>query len=261
MVEVIEASVIAQELKAKVNNLQLLKCQLLDNYDRMHNYSTLKESQIKDVYSYGKKVVIELDTQLIVISFGMTGKIVFDKRIHNHVQFTTTELEFYFNDARRFGFIDVVESIEKDKFFATKMGPCLYSRIERWFGKYEWRNILKPKLLRRKIIDILTDQKVIAGIGNYLVSDILYLSKISPLRIGNTLTKREIDRLRRKTLDRLLSSKAAGGFTIQDYETPDGNIGIYKPLIYGRDADDLGNEVVHVTKGNRTFHYVESIQI
>ena len=58
-------------------------------------------------------------------------------------------------------------------------------------------NFYKEQLSKKKYQDkpigiVLTDQKFIAGIGNYLRSDILWLSRINPFRMVKDLTDEEI---------------------------------------------------------------------
>jgi formamidopyrimidine-DNA glycosylase len=48
---------------------------------------------------------------------------------------------------------------------------------------------------RRQIKRILTDQKLIAGIGNAYADEILFEARLSPFRYAHTLTEEEIDRL------------------------------------------------------------------
>lgn len=47
----------------------------------------------------------------------------------------------------------------------------------------------------KRISSFLTTQKIVSGLGNYLKSEALYYSKISPLRKVSTLTEREIEKL------------------------------------------------------------------
>lgn len=48
---------------------------------------------------------------------------------------------------------------------------------------------------RRQIKRILTDQKLIAGIGNAYADEILFAARLSPFRYAHTLTEEEVDRL------------------------------------------------------------------
>jgi formamidopyrimidine-DNA glycosylase len=52
--------------------------------------------------------------------------------------------------------------------------------------------IKKEKNLHKPIGNVLMDQKIVSGFGNYLRADILWMSKINPFRNVSTLTDGEL---------------------------------------------------------------------
>lgn len=58
--------------------------------------------------------------------------------------------------------------------------------------------VLRGALARRRPLKrLLTDQTVLAGIGNAYADEILFAAKLSPVRYGHTLTPEEVERLGR----------------------------------------------------------------
>ena len=153
-----------------------------------------------------KYIVIDLDNGLSLIwHMGMSGKIkISDKRPeipdkHDHVIFETAAGCVVYNDARRFGLLTYCKTEEL-----------------------------------RKIV--LLDQSVICGIGNIYASEILFLSRISPLRPADKITRPETGILIKNTRAVLEKAIAAGGSTIHDYKRPDGSLGYFQNMhcVYGK---------------------------
>jgi len=145
----------------------------------------------------------------------------------------------------------------------SNIGPCLKCALneETWFTTEEWKKIFKPKLLRRKMCDILIDQSIIAGIGQYLMVEILYYSGIHPKRIGNTITNDELELIRINTQKVIKLSYQHNGFTLKDFLSPSKKPGLYPAAVYGKKICPQGYKVVKekLTNG-RSIHFVAELQ-
>lgn len=225
--------------------------------------------------AHGKKVIIELESNhLIIASLGMEGRFQYEEGNHSNIRFNISnnitisnknEDDFclYFDDTRYFGKIDIIESIKEENYFSN-IGPCLLKHAlteDTWISSEEWRNLYRPKLLKRKICDILLDQTIVAGIGNYLMAEILYYSGIHPKRIGNTITDEELEQIRISSHKVVKLSYDYGGFTLKSYLSPSKNPGLYPPAVYGKKIDSYGYKVIRekLTNG-RSIHYVAEFQ-
>ena len=196
----------------------------------------------------------------------MNGKFLYEEGKHSHIRFDIedeTPFSVYFDDTRYFGKIDIIKSINEQKYFSN-IGPCLLKRAlneETWFTTDEWKKIFKPKLLRRKMCDIMIDQAIIAGIGQYLMVEILYYSGIHPLRIGNTITNEELESIRINSHKVVKLSYDHNGFTLRDFLSPSKKPGMYPAAVYGKTADPLGNKVTkEKLKNGRSIHFVAELQ-
>jgi formamidopyrimidine-DNA glycosylase len=96
----------------------------------------------------------------------------------------------YYYDSLSFGTMKIVNSkIELEKKLNT-IAPDIMDKNTTYdvFKK----QILKKNNLNKVIGIVLMNQKVISGIGNYLRSDILWLSRISPYRKISDITEKEL---------------------------------------------------------------------
>lgn len=167
--------------------------------------------------------------------------------------------ELYFNDIRNFGTLKFsTNKKELDKKLES-IGPDVLKNEIDWQG-FRNRFINKPN---KTIAELLMDQSVISGIGNYLKAEILYSSKISPHRIISDITNEEWHMLYYHSHVNTERSYRMGGATIATYRQPDGKEGLYNRrfAVYNQDTDPLGNVVVkETTADKRTTHWVPTIQ-
>ena len=229
------------------------------------------------VRSYGKKVLIDLDSgYIIIISLGMAGRLQYFPGNHSHVRFDLCDCEIkgsfrimrnffslYFDDSRYMGGVDVISNFGMSLYFKD-IGPDLLQLAldeKTWISFETWLEIFtKKKLMKRKICDVIMDQSLIAGIGNYLRSEILYYSRINPDRTVETITNEEWDRIRISSHKIIMLSYSYGGFTIKTFISPDGKPGMYPAAVYGKSHDSLGNSVIKMNIKSRNVHWVPAIQ-
>ena len=92
-----------------------------------------------------------------------------------------------YNDPRRFGFFKILDNkLELKKYF-NKFGPEAIS------ANFNFQYI-KNKFLNKKknIKSFLLDQNFVSGIGNIYANEILFLCKLSPLKIVNKISDKEM---------------------------------------------------------------------
>ena len=139
-----------------------------------------------------------------------------------------------FNDARRFGAMDLMASATADAH------PLLASLGPEPFGN----DFNEPYLLARlkgratPIKSALLDQRLIAGLGNIYVCETLFRARISPLRLAGSLKKAAVTALVpiiRTVLDEAI---AAGGSSLRDFRQADGELGYFQKQfhVYGREG-------------------------
>ena len=79
------------------------------------------------------------------------------------------------------------------------------------------------------------DQTFVSGIGNIYANEALFMSKINPLRLSNSLKKSEIKKLILCVKNVLKFSILKGGSSIKDFKNTSGKIGDFQNFfkVYG----------------------------
>ncbi len=214
----------------------------------------LFEGRIIKVRRFGKVLSMDFaNGHSALIHVKMTGQLIYQgpnkkdkkplsKKVvggvpgkHTHVIFQLDRGGIlYFNDYRKFGWIDVVrsENIAKHKFI-KKLGPEPLGKLNiRLFEKIVSSTSRQIKLL-------LMDQSKIGGVGNIYANDALWLAKINPKKPADKLSVKEIERLFVSIEKVLKEGLKRGGASELAFVTPDGQDGKYQKyfLVYGREGD------------------------
>ena len=110
----------------------------------------------------------------------------------------------------------------------------------------------KPKM---PIEELLSDQKLlVSGIGNYLKSEILYESKIAPIREITNISKAEWKLLYKNA--RKISTKMTKALAYKNIEVYESSMHVYM-----KKQDSLGHKVeTYSNKNGRTVHWVPDVQ-
>ena len=116
------------------------------------------------------------------------------------------------------------------------------------------------KTPRRRIGEILLDQTVLAGVGNYMRADVLYLARVDPRRRVEKLSDSELKRIYRSIKTIADNSYRSNGTTISTYQDVYLHQGHYEPIVYGRKTDAKGRVVKTMKVGSRTIWWVPSVQ-
>jgi len=138
----------------------------------------------------GKNCFLELnDGQVLVLHFGMTGDVDAYRDDHDAPRFTRVALHLAdglrvaFVDPRKFGRIRLVESVAQYQ-KAKRLGPDALDVTAEHL-----QAVLGPK--KAMIKPLLLDQSITAGLGNWIVDEVLFQARINPKRRANTLTSKE----------------------------------------------------------------------
>jgi formamidopyrimidine-DNA glycosylase len=162
------------------------------------------------------------------------------------------------NDARRFGSLDLIATDELQDWPPFKaLGPEPLD--------------LDPRELQRRLAGrtaaiklLLLDQRIVAGLGNIYVCEALYRAGIHPKRAGGSVSLRRLERLVRAIRDVLGEAIAAGGSTLKDFASPDGELGYFSKAfaVYDREGRPCGcgGTVRRFVQGGRSTFYCPRCQ-
>lgn len=193
----------------------------------------LKGRTFKEVKRRGKYLIFTFDTDLIMLShLRMEGKFIEvlkggeDSR-YAHVIFVLEDgRRLCYDDSRQFG---KMELSTKDTYLKTKsmlnVGPEPFEiNVDEYY----------KKVIKRKapIKLVLLDQKLMSGLGNIYVDEVLYLSNINPLTPANTLTKEDITLVVKESIAVLNNAIKAGGTTVRSYAPAQGVSGNFQVQLH-----------------------------
>ncbi len=204
-----------------------LRFPLPDNFAKR-----LQGRRIVRIARRGKYILVHLDgEEVLLCHLGMTGRLVVTNGAagplepHDHVIFRTdTGDEVRFNDARRFGIMDLVPAAALDRHRLLEgLGP---EPLSNDFNGPALAERLKGK--HTPIKAALMDQRTVAGLGNIYVSESLFFAGLSPRRMAYTVQGGRAERLARAIRDVLTRAIEAGGSSLRDYVQTTGESGYFQ---------------------------------
>ncbi len=198
--------------------------------------------RIETIGRRAKYILFHLDQgEVLLCHLGMSGRMVLVDRPdqplarHDHIVFTTDDgWEVRFNDARRFGAMDLIDAARLDQHWLLKdLGP---EPLGNGFNGPVLADKLAGK--RTPIKAALLDQKVVAGLGNIYVCEALFGAGLSPRRLARSVQGRRAERLVAAIRDVLRRAIEAGGSSLRDYVQTDGELGYFQHhwAVYGREG-------------------------
>lgn len=235
----------------------------------------LEGAIIKKVSRRAKLLIVELDNGWSMLAhLKMTGQMIYQKTTDYGLQATVkdkyTHVVFYFtdgnrllfNDLRQFGYLKLVKSDElQDYFIKEGFGP---EPLTKDFTLADFEALLLKKPSAR-IKQFLMDPRVIAGIGNIYADEILFFSRVHPLRRVNSLKKIEIKKIYegiKKILELAIQLK---GTSSNDYLDAFGRKGSFakKLKVYGREGEKCvkcRGRIIRIKLGGRSAHFCPACQ-
>jgi formamidopyrimidine-DNA glycosylase len=179
---------------------------------------------------------------------------------HRRITFNFDDADpIYFSDIRNFGTLKFVKS---EDLLQKKLASLGTDILMEDMSDQLFRTKIKNRA-HKTLPEILMDQSVIAGIGNYIKAEALYISKLSPHRKAGSLTDDQISLLNKAIHSVIRDSYNSGGSTFRTYMDFNGAVGNFtdKLMVYGKQQDPLGNMVVsQETKDKRTTWWVPRVQ-
>lgn len=190
----------------------------------------LQEAPIVDIKRRGKYLLFDIGDDVIVSHLRMEGR-YFIKPLdqardkHEHLIFYFRDgSTMRYHDTRKFGTFDLVKKSELATFNPLQsLGPEPMDEsltIPYLYHKLHHKTIaIKTALL---------DQKIIAGLGNIYVNEVLFLSKIHPETPCQHLKRKHIAVIIESSKKVLLQAIEDGGTTIRSYTSSLGVTGRFQ---------------------------------
>lgn len=179
---------------------------------------------------------------------------------HDHMVLTMADgTRITFNDARRFGMIDLIRAGESHPLLA-KLGPeplgdGSLGLVEAFRGR------------RAPVKQVLLDQRRVAGLGNIYVSEALHRAGIDPRRAAGRIAAPRIAALEGHIRDVLTDAIAAGGSSLRDHRQASGELGYFQHSfrVYDREGQPCprpgcGGTVRRIVQGGRSTFFCPTCQ-
>ena len=187
---------------------------------------------------------------------------------HDHVVFHMSNgATVTFNDPRRFGSMKLVPAP------SWMRNRCsVRSGRNHWEMSSTqrcWRRPARARRLRSK--PALSDQRVVAGLGNIYVCEALFRARLSPKRTASTIADRngKLNERAEKLVDAikavLKDAIEAGGSSLRDHRRADGSLGDFQAQFPGlrsgrRAAASCKGKIKRIVQGGRSTFYCPSCQ-
>ena len=213
----------------------------------------LKNQKIIEVRRFSKYLILSLsNNSYCLLHLGMSGTvhIIHTKKKniitnssfynsltlpkkHNHVEIIFENLKVIYNDPRRFGFFQIIrnENFLNKRFL--HLGP---EPFDLKFNQKYIYSFLRNK--KKCIKNFLLDQSFVSGVGNIYASEILFLSKINPIKKGNLFNKKDCKKILDNTKKVLLEAIHKGGSSIRNFKNTSGIKGSFQKdfKVYDREG-------------------------
>lgn len=211
---------------------------------------------------HGKFIYILLDggDSSIWSTLGMTG--YWSGRASNHARVCLSldnGADIYYNDTRSFGTLKWSQGRRRLAAKLKALGPDMLAEDV----SHERFQSAMLRKLKWTLAQALMDQSVVAGVGNYVKADSLWLARLSPHRKVDSLSLEEFEALNESIKRVLRTSYESLGATIKSYKGFDDESGGYGKMLfcYGRKTDEDGEEIIkEETRDGRTTWWVPTRQ-
>jgi formamidopyrimidine-DNA glycosylase len=275
MPELPEIETIKRYLEKDLIGRKIKDVKILNKKSFLGDKKKILNSKILKIERKGKMLIFKLNTDKrgsqrrlrrinsiglnLVFHLKLTGQLIFLNFLRNseikkytRVLFVLDKGFLIFNDARKFGWIKVLD----DKNLNNELSKIGKEPFDLNF-KYLKEIFSKTK---RPIKIVLMNQEKISGLGNIYANEALFLSKIHPLKPANKLKDDEIKNLLSAIKKVIKKAIKLQGTSFRFYVKPDESKGSYQEefLVYQRKDEKClrcKSKIKYVKIGGRGSFY------
>lgn len=223
----------------------------------------LKGAILEDVKRKGKYLIFIFDQEYLISHLRMEGKYHFASEYlpakHDHILFIWSNTTLAYNDTRKFGTMHLYHKTTDIYNVYPLKEVAIDANDEGLSSTY-----LQQKLGKKNIAikSALLDQSVISGLGNIYVDEVLFRSRINPLKKASEISLEETQKIIIEAKHTLEKAITLGGTTIKSFSSGS---------IHGRFQNELqihnqkicsvcGMNIKKIIVGGRGTYYCESCQ-
>ncbi|MBB5722303.1 formamidopyrimidine-DNA glycosylase [Loktanella ponticola] len=225
-----------------------------------------------------KYILVDLEGgESLLIHLGMSGRMLIsghktgdyhhDHPVpakHDHVVLhLDSGVRITFNDARRFGAMDLLPTVgQEDHWLMRDLGPePLGNNFDEAYLVERLKNRNTP------IKSALLDQRIVSGLGNIYVCEVLFRAGIHPACKAGQIAAKRVSGLVPIIRAVLEEAIAAGGSSLKDYRQADGELGYFQHgfQVYDREGDPCVNpdctaQITRIVQSGRSSFFCPQCQ-
>jgi len=249
------------------------------------SFSSFKEriigEKVKEIKRIGKNIIIHLVSgKILLIHQKMTGHLLVGKWELKEGKFVSKNKSFedrynkyihhmfYFKDGSMMAFSDLrkfakIELYSKEEFLKAEVNSLGPDPFTEGFNVKYLKKVFSKK--RTPIKKVLMEQELIAGIGNIYSDEILWETKINPLKIASEVSEEELKKIIKATRKILNKGIESGGDSFSDYRNIDGNKGSFEKFqkVYQKEGEPCSRckiKIKRIKVGGRSAHFCPNCQ-
>ena len=237
MPELPEVETVVRELRRELSGDEISCVEIFRSNPILQGNPNLFQEQLKgrkfiDVTRRAKYLIFHLQPlRYLLAHLRMTGKFIVSDYLpkpskYNRVFFhLKSKRVLIFDDVRCFGTLEVYDNLTDSKSL-LKLG------IEPLSAEFTPDYFIKRLASSTRAIKIvMLDQKIVVGLGNIYVSEILFRSRIHPQRKVGSIGKKEWPLIIKYTKKILLEAIENNGTTISDFRRIDEKTGRFQKFL------------------------------
>lgn len=272
MPELPEVETIKEDLRGLVVGAEIERAEVL--YQNLAEQPSVEEFErrLAGVWITGarrraKHLIVELDSgDALVFQLKIGGQLLLVPPVEEPAK--NLMLILYLNEDRRLFLSDQTEFTRARLLDERELEERLSGLGPEPFSEEFTAGYLKEKIggRRAQIKSLLLDQKVVAGIGNIYVDEILYDARLHPRRKANTISGEEWRGLHAAILKNLAAGIEHRGTTVRLYKDVLDRPGRHQDYLrifekHGKPCPDCEGVVVREKIGGRSSHFCPSCQL
>lgn len=251
-----------------IKNSEVFYEKVLENVTFNDFKNKIVNQTVHDVERVGKHLIFILDDYVLLSHLRMEGKYYLlennemDEKMGKHkiISFLLDDGKtLLYHDVRKFGKMKLLDKkgyMEDDTLAKLGKEPFVIEK-EDLFGKI--------KLSNKPIKELILDQTNMAGLGNIYADEVLFLSRLNPLKKGKEISIEECQIIIDNSIIVLNKAIALGGSTIKSYHSGNNVDGKFQNElnVYGRKGEEcpVCKRIIEKTVvGGRGTHYCPNCQ-
>jgi formamidopyrimidine-DNA glycosylase len=274
MPELPEVETIKNDLRelvvgARIESAEVLDPALVEQPSLEEFVRGLEGVRITGARRRAKHLIVELDSaDYLVFQLKIGGQLLLVPPVEEPrtalmlVLHLDDDRRLFLRDETRFTRARLLNAEELEERLST-LGPEPLEEEFKEKGAEYLRETLASR--RAQIKPLLLDQKVVSGIGNIYVDEILYNARLHPRRKANTLSGEDWSRLHTAILENLAAGVEHRGTTVRLYKDVLGRPGEHQNYLrvfekHGKPCPGCEGKVVREKVGGRPTHFCPSCQ-